>query len=486
MIDIQRKDLLQEGAFIGGQFVAASSQKQFPVYNPYSSAQIASVADCGATEAKSAIDLAYTAFQTWKSYTGTERGRILRKWYDLQRAHEKDLAKILTMEQGKPFREALGEIRYGASFVEWFAEEARRTYGDVIPGHQRDKRIIVLKQPVGVVAAITPWNFPSAMITRKVAPALAAGCTVVIKPSELTPLSALALGVLATEAGLPPGVLNILPTNNAPEIGNVMTSSKLVKKLSFTGSTAVGKLLLKQAADSVKKVSMELGGNAPFIVFNDADLEKAVAGAVASKYTNAGQTCVCSNRLFVQEGIYEAFIEKFTSAVREQTLGDGMTKGVVIGPMIEEKAVASVEALVSDALEKGARITCGGQRHGAPQSLLYEPTVLADASTDMAVFRKEIFGPVAPVFKFDTEEEVIAMANDTEYGLASYFYGKDHSRIWRVAEALEYGMVGINSPSVSTTVAPFGGVKESGMGREGSKYGIEEYLVIKQLMWAVQ
>jgi len=486
MIDIQRKDLLQEGAFIGGQFVAASSQKQFPVYNPYSSAQIASVADCGATEAKSAIDLAYTAFQTWKSYTGTERGRILRKWYDLQRAHEKDLAKILTMEQGKPFREALGEIRYGASFVEWFAEEARRTYGDVIPGHQRDKRIIVLKQPVGVVAAITPWNFPSAMITRKVAPALAAGCTVVIKPSELTPLSALALGVLATEAGLPPGVLNILPTNNAPEIGNVMTSSKLVKKLSFTGSTAVGKLLLKQAADSVKKVSMELGGNAPFIVFNDADLEKAVTGAVASKYTNAGQTCVCSNRLFVQEGIYEAFIEKFTSAVREQTLGDGMTKGVVIGPMIEEKAVASVEALVSDALEKGARITCGGQRHGAPQSLLYEPTVLADASTDMAVFRKEIFGPVAPVFKFDTEEEVIAMANDTEYGLASYFYGKDHSRIWRVAEALEYGMVGINSPSVSTTVAPFGGVKESGMGREGSKYGIEEYLVIKQLMWAVQ
>jgi len=486
MIDIQRKDLLQEGAFIGGQFVAASSQKQFPVYNPYSSAQIASVADCGAKEAKSAIDLAYTAFQTWKSYTGTERGRILRKWYDLQRAHEKDLAKILTMEQGKPFREALGEIRYGASFVEWFAEEARRTYGDVIPGHQRDKRIIVLKQPVGVVAAITPWNFPSAMITRKVAPALAAGCTVVIKPSELTPLSALALGVLATEAGLPPGVLNILPTNNAPEIGNVMTSSKLVKKLSFTGSTAVGKLLLKQAADSVKKVSMELGGNAPFIVFNDADLEKAVAGAVASKYTNAGQTCVCSNRLFVQEGIYEAFIEKFTSAVREQTLGDGMTKGVVIGPMIEEKAVASVEALVSDALEKGARITCGGQRHGAPQSLLYEPTVLADASTDMAVFRKEIFGPVAPVFKFDTEEEVIAMANDTEYGLASYFYGKDHSRIWRVAEALEYGMVGINSPSVSTTVAPFGGVKESGMGREGSKYGIEEYLVIKQLMWAVQ
>jgi len=486
MIDIQRKDLLQEGAFIGGQFVAASSQKQFPVYNPYSSAQIASVADCGATEAKSAIDLAYTAFQTWKSYTGTERGRILRKWYDLQRAHEKDLAKILTMEQGKPFREALGEIRYGASFVEWFAEEARRTYGDVIPGHQRDKRIIVLKQPVGVVAAITPWNFPSAMITRKVAPALAAGCTVVIKPSELTPLSALALGVLATEAGLPPGVLNILPTNNAPEIGNVMTSSKLVKKLSFTGSTAVGKLLLKQAADSVKKVSMELGGNAPFIVFNDADLEKAVAGAVASKYTNAGQTCVCSNRLFVQEGIYEAFIEKFTSAVREQTLGDGMTKGVVIGPMIEEKAVASVEALVSDALEKGARITCGGQRQGVPQSLLYEPTVLADASTDMAVFRKEIFGPVAPVFKFDTEEEVIAMANDTEYGLASYFYGKDHSRIWRVAEALEYGMVGINSPSVSTTVAPFGGVKESGMGREGSKYGIEEYLVIKQLMWAVQ
>ncbi len=483
-MNLKRTDLLQKGAYINGQFVQADSAKTFPVYNPFSGEMIAEVADCNGDDAKVAIDSAAVAFKIWRKFTGTKRGKILRRWYELQIEHAKDLATILTIEQGKPLAESVGEIRYGASFVEWFAEEARRAYGDVIPGHQRDKRIMVIKQPVGVVAAITPWNFPSAMITRKVAPALAAGCTVVIKPSELTPLSALALAVLATEAGIPPGVFNVLPTNDAPSIGNEMTSSRIVRKLSFTGSTAVGKLLLRQCADTVKKVSMELGGNAPFIVFDDADIDKAVEGAIASKFRNAGQTCVCTNRVFVQEGIYDEFIKKFAEAAENQKIGDGLKDGVTIGPMVEEKAVASVQHLVEDAISQGATQLCGGKRHGDKDSLIYLPTVLAHATTEMKVFHTEIFGPVAPVFKFKTEEEVLRLANDTPYGLAAYFYGRDYARLWRVAEGLEYGMVAINGSSVSTTVAPFGGIKESGIGREGSKYGLEEYLEMKQIMWA--
>jgi len=482
-MDLNRSDLFQEKAYINGEFTDAITKNTFPVFNPYSGEKIADVADCGTAETKLAIEKANEALKVWRKYTGTKRGKILRKWYELQKTHASDLAQLLTIEQGKPLKEALGEILYGASFVEWFAEEARRAYGDIIPGHQTDKRIMVLKQPVGVVAAITPWNFPSAMITRKVAPALAAGCTVVIKPSELTPLSANALAVLAQEAGIPPGVFNITPTNDAPSVGNEMTSNPIVRKVSFTGSTAVGKLLLRQCADTVKKVSMELGGNAPFIVFDDADIDKAVEGAMGSKYRNAGQTCVCSNRIFVQAGVYDAFVEKFTVATQAQKTGNGLEEGVSIGPMIEEKAVASVEVLVKDAVEKGAEILCGGKRLGGQDSLIYEPTVLGNASREMNVFSNEIFGPVAPVYKFETEEEVIELANDTPFGLASYFYGRDYARLWRVAEALEYGMVGINSPIISTTVAPFGGIKESGNGREGSKYGMEEYLEKKYVLW---
>ena len=477
--------LLQQKAYINGQFVNALNDKTFAVYNPFNGDKIAEVADCGIKDTQIAIEKAAEAFQSWRQLTGTERGGILRKWYELQLEHLDDLATILTIEQGKPLAEAKGEIRYGASFVEWFAEEARRVYGDTIPGHQRDKRIITIKQPIGVVAAITPWNFPNAMITRKVAPALAAGCTVVIKPAELTPLSAIALAVLAEEAGIPPGVFNIITTQSPKEVGGELTANPTVKKLSFTGSTAVGKILLKQCADTVKKVSMELGGNAPFIVFDDADLEAAVAGAIASKYRNAGQTCVCSNRIFVQEGIYQAFTEKFTAAVKEQAIGNGLDKGVVIGPMIEEKAIQSVETVVADALAKGANLLLGGQRHGTATSLIYEPTVLTNVDKEMQVFKQEIFGPVAPIFQFKTETEVLALANDTPYGLAAYFYGRDYARIWRVAEALEYGMVGINTGMISTTVAPFGGVKESGFGREGSKYGIDEYLEMKYLCWGL-
>lgn len=480
---LNRPDLLKKQAFINGEFVDADSSQSFKVYNPYSGELLAEVADCGKADTIKAIEAAKEAQKIWRGYTGTKRGKILRKWYELQLKNLDDLAQILTIEQGKPLNEAKGELKYGASFVEWFAEEARRAYGDMIPGHQRDKRIMVLKQPVGVVAAITPWNFPSAMITRKVSPALAAGCTVVIKPSELTPLSALALAVLAEEAGIPKGVLNIVTTNKAPEVGSEMTSNPIVRKLSFTGSTAVGKLLLKQCADTVKKVTMELGGNAPFIVFDDADIDDAVKGALGSKFRNAGQTCVCTNRVFVQAGIYDAFIKKFTKATAEQKVGNGLEQGVSIGPMIEEKAVVSVEALVADAKSKGGRILTGGRRHGEEHPLLYEPTVIGDANPEMDVFKNEIFGPIAPVYKFETEDEVLKMANDTPYGLAAYFYGRDYARLWRVAEALEYGMVGINSPILSTTVAPFGGIKESGHGREGSKYGMDDYLVKKYVLW---
>ena len=482
-MELKNPALFQTQAYINGAFVGADASNTFAVTNPYDGAHIADVADCGPPETEAAIQAASQAFQVWKGFSAGKRARILKKWYELQLANVDDLARILTIEQGKPLAEAKGEIRYGASFVEWFAEEARRVYGDTIPGHQSDKRIVVIKQPVGVVAAITPWNFPSAMITRKVAPALAAGCTVVIKPAELTPLSALALAQLAHEAGFPPGVINIVTSDQAKAVGETMTSSPLVRKVSFTGSTRVGKILLKQCADSVKKVSMELGGNAPFIVFDDADLEEAVAGAVAAKYRNAGQTCVCANRIFAQAGIYDAFTEKFAEAVKAQKIGNGLEEHVVIGPMIEEKAIQSVEAIVADALGKGAKLLLGGNRHGDRESLIYEPTVLTQVTPEMAVFKQEIFGPVAPVFKFDTEEEVIAMANDTPYGLASYFYGRDYARIWRVAEALEYGMVGINTGMISTTVAPFGGIKESGFGREGSKYGMDDYLETKYMCW---
>lgn len=479
--------LFEQRAYINGAFVDADRQTTFPVFNPYTREEIAKVADCGSEETSRAIAKADEAFKSWKQLTGTERGNLLRRWYELQMEHIDDLATILTIEQGKPFEEAKGEIRYGASFVEWFAEEARRVYGDTIPGHERDKRIIVLKQPVGVVAAITPWNFPNAMITRKVAPALAAGCTVVVKPPQLTPLSALALAVLAEQAGFPPGILNIIPSSDSRMVGGELTANPLVRKLSFTGSTAVGKILVKQCADTVKKVSMELGGNAPFIVFDDADIDSAVEGAITSKYRNAGQTCVCSNRIFVQKSVYQEFTEKFIKAARAQKIGDGMEKDVVIGPLIEEKAIQFVEEVVNDAVSKGADVLSGGKRHGdSADTLLYEPTVLTKVNNSMRVYSEEIFGPVAPVFEFETEEEVIVLANDTPFGLASYFYGRDHSRIWRVAEALEYGIVGINTGIISTTVAPFGGIKESGFGREGSKYGMDEYLEMKYLCWALK
>lgn len=483
---LKNPTLLRQEAFINGQFVAASRGGRYPVYNPYDQTEIATVADCGVEETQAAIAAAANAFTDWGQRSATERSTILKRWYALLLENLDDLATILTMEQGKPLQEARGEIRYGASYVEWFAEEARRAYGDTIPGQDRDKRIIVLKQPVGVVGAITPWNFPNAMIARKVAPALAAGCTVVVKPSELTPLSALALAELAHQAGFPPGSLNIVTTTNAKAIGEELTSNPIVKKISFTGSTEVGKLLMKQSSGTIKKVTMELGGNAPFIVFDDADLDAAVQGAIASKFRNAGQTCVCTNRIFVQEGIYEEFLEKFTAATLDQKIGDGMQEDVSIGPLIEEKAIQFVEDIVADATEKGGRLLTGGKRQGNKKgTLLYEPTVLADMGSEMKAYTAEIFGPVAPVFKFKSEAAAITMANDTPFGLAAYFYGKDHARIWRVAEALEYGMVGINTGLLSTPVAPFGGIKESGIGREGSKYGMEDYLNIKYLCWKI-
>ena len=482
MIKLTNSTLLKSQCYINGAWTSASSGEEIPVHNPFNKNLVGTVPDMSKEACVAAIEAAHAGFQVWKNYTASERGQILRKWYDLQMENVEDLAKLLTTEQGKPLAEAKGEIRYGASFVEWFAEEARRVYGDVIPGHGRDKRITVIKQPIGVVAAITPWNFPNAMITRKVAPALAAGCTVVIKPSELTPLSALALAELGEQAGFPKGVLNIITTSDAPAFGKVMTSHPKVKKVSFTGSTRVGKILLKQSADSVKKVSLELGGNAPFIVFNDADLDAAVEGAIACKFRNAGQTCVCANRIFAQEGIYDQFVAKLSQAVQQLELGNGLQEGVNIGPLIEPKALAFVEEVVADAQHKGATIVTGG-KVSTSNDLIYEPTIITHPTKEMKVFREEIFGPVAPVFKFKTEEEVIALANDTQYGLASYFYGRDYARIWRVAEALEYGMVGINTGMISTTVAPFGGVKESGFGREGSKYGMDDFVNIKYMCW---
>lgn len=474
--------LLKNKAFINGEWIDSKSGKTFEVRNPFNGEVIGQVADCGQEETKIAIEKAEVAFESWKKTSASERADLLKKWYQLQIEYVEELGRTLTLEQGKPLQEAIGEIKYGASFVEWFAEETRRNYGDVIPGNKRDNRILTIKQPIGVVAAITPWNFPNAMITRKVAPAIAAGCTVVIKPPKLTPFSALALAALAEEAGFPPGVINVVPGSSASAIGNELCSNSMVKKLSFTGSTPVGKILLKQCADTVKKVSMELGGNAPFIVFDDADIDAAVEGAIVSKYRNAGQTCVCTNRIFVQESVYDTFVKKFTKAVQLQKIGNGLEEGVTIGPLVEEKAIQFVESVVNDAKCKGAMVVSGGQRlNNSADSLIYEPTILTNVDKNMDVYKEEIFGPVAPVFKFKTEDEVIGYANDTPFGLASYFYGKDYARIWRVAEALEYGMVGINTGMISTAVAPFGGIKESGFGREGSKYGMDDYLEIKYL-----
>jgi len=477
---LKNKKLLKTGAYINGEWVDAISGNTFNVHNPFDNSIITKVSDCTSKETKIAIEAAEVAFKKWKKYSADERSRLLKRWYDLQIENIDDLATILTYEQGKPFEESIGEIKYGASFVEWFAEEARRIYGDVIPGHQQNKRIIVLKQPIGVVAAITPWNFPNSMITRKVAPALAAGCTVVLKPANLTPLSANALVVLAEEAGIPKGVINVIHSSNASDIGKELTSNPIVKKLSFTGSTEVGKLLMAQCAPTLKKLSLELGGNAPFIVFKDADIDKAVQGAIDSKFRNAGQTCVCTNRLFVQSDIYDEFNIKFKKELTKLKLGNGMNIGVNIGPLINDKAINFVDDMVNDAVNKGANIVSGGNKF-EECCTIFEPTILSEVSTDMRVFKEEIFGPIAPVFKFETEEEVIELANDTPFGLASYFYGNNNSQIWRVAEALEYGIVGINTGLISTAVAPFGGIKESGNGREGSKYGIEDYLEIKYL-----
>ncbi len=481
-MEIQRPELVRERAYINGVWTPADTGRTFGVFNPYDGAQIATVPDMGAADATRAVEAAHQAFLSWRACTAGERAAMLRRWAKLQLEYQDDLALLLTLEQGKPLAEARGEVRYGASFIEWFAEEGRRVYGDVIPGHTRDKRIVTLKQPVGVTAAITPWNFPNAMIGRKVGPALAAGCTMVVKPAEDTPLSALALAHLAEEAGLPPGVFNVVTTRDPADVGRVLTQHPLVRKLSFTGSTQVGKMLMEQCAGTVKKVSLELGGNAPFIVFDDADLDAAVEGAIASKYRNAGQTCVCANRLYAQAPVYDAFVERLAEAVSSLKLGSGIAQGTTIGPLINEAAFEKVETLVSDAVAHGATARVGGERADVDASgHFFQPTVLRDVSPDMAISKDEIFGPVAPVYRFDTDEEVIAMANDTPYGLASYFYGRDIHRVWRVAEALEYGMVGINTGMISTPVAPFGGVKESGIGREGSRYGIDEYVEIKYL-----
>jgi succinate-semialdehyde dehydrogenase/glutarate-semialdehyde dehydrogenase len=484
-LQLKEMSLLKAKGYIDGKWVDADAGGRFAVTNPASGATIIEVADMGAAETRRAIEAANKALPGWRSTTAKERAAILRRWFDLILANTEDLAQLMTAEQGKPLAESRGEVAYGASFIEWFAEEGKRAYGDVIPSPQNDRRIFALKQGIGVCAAITPWNFPIAMITRKCAPAFAAGCTVVAKPAEATPLSALALAELAEQAGFPPGVFNIVvgDADKSPEIGVEMCTSPIVRKVSFTGSTEVGRILLRQSADTIKKLSLELGGNAPFIVFDDADLDAAVEGAIASKYRNAGQTCVCANRLIVQDGVYDAFAEKLAAKVAQFQVGPGTEPGVVVGPLIEEAAVAKVEQHIADALSKGATVVTGGKRH-ALGGLFFEPTVLAGVTPAMLVAREETFGPVAPLFRFKTEDEAIAMANDTEFGLASYFYSRDVGRVFRVAEALESGMVCVNSGILSNEVAPFGGVKQSGLGREGSKYGLDEYMEIKYLCLA--
>jgi len=484
---MQLKDmsLLKCQGFIDGRWVDADSGAVFAVTDPANGAKIVEVADMGAAETRRAIDAAARALPAWRAKTAKERGAVLRRWFELVIAHADDLALLMTTEQGKPLAEARGEVVYGASFLEWFAEEGKRAYGDVIPTVAPDRRLLVIKQPIGVCAAITPWNFPIAMITRKVGPALAAGCTMVAKPAEATPLSALALAELAHRAGVPPGVFNVVTADagHAPEIGLELCTSPIVRKVSFTGSTEVGRILLRQSADTVKKLSLELGGNAPFIVFDDADIDAAVEGALASKYRNAGQTCVCANRFYVQAGVYDAFAAKLAAKVGQFKVGAGIEPGVTIGPLIEAAAIAKVEEHIADATAKGATVALGGKRH-ALGGLFFEPTVLTGVTADMKVAREETFGPVAPLFRFETEADAIAMANDTEFGLAAYFYSRDIGRVFRVAEALESGMVCANSGLLSNEVAPFGGVKQSGLGREGSKYGIDEYMEIKYLCLA--
>ena len=478
MINLSDKSLLQTRAYVNGKWVAGTDT--FEVTNPATGDVIASVTDLNVRDVAQAIDAASEAKKAWAARTGKERAGFLRKWFDLMVANADDLAIILTAEMGKPIAEAKGEVLYGASFVEWFGEEAKRIYGDTIPGHQHDKRIVVIKQPIGVVGSITPWNFPNAMIARKVAPALAAGCTFVARPAELTPLSALAMAVLAERAGIPAGVFNVVPSSDAAAIGKELCENPKVSKITFTGSTRVGKILLKQCAEGIKKVSLELGGNAPFIVFDDADIEAAVEGAMIAKYRNGGQTCVCANRIYVQAGIYDEFAKRLKDAVGKLAVGNGFDTSSTTGPLINEAAVNKVQNHIEDALTKGAKIIAGGERHALGHTF-FEPTIMTDVTTDMIVAREETFGPLAPLFKFETEEEVIGLANDSEFGLAAYFFARDIARVWRVAEQLETGMVGINTGLISTEVAPFGGVKQSGLGREGSKYGIEDFLEIKYL-----
>ena len=477
---LKDSSLFRQQAFIDGAWCDADTRASFAVTNPATGAVLGAVPDLGIAETRRAITAAERALPGWKTRTAKERAQILRRWADLMMANQEDLAQLMTAEQGKPLAEARGEIGYAASFIEWFAEEGRRIYGDVIPSHGADKRILVLKQPIGVTAAITPWNFPAAMITRKAGAALAAGCTMIIKPAELTPYSALAMAELAARAGVPAGVLNIVTTSDAPAVGRELTDNPSVRKITFTGSTEVGKILLRQAAGQVLKCSMELGGNAPFIVFADADLDLAVKGALAAKYRNAGQTCVCANRILVQEEIADAFGAKLAAAAAALKVGEGTGDGVQIGPLIEDAAIEKVERHVADAIAGGAKVLTGGKRH-ALGGTFYEPTVLSGVTDEMLIFREETFGPVAPLITFKTEEEAIRMANDTEFGLAAYFYSRDIGRVFRVGEALEYGIVGINEGIISTAEAPFGGVKQSGLGREGSKYGIEDFLEMKYM-----
>jgi succinate-semialdehyde dehydrogenase / glutarate-semialdehyde dehydrogenase len=478
-VTLTDEKLFRQACYIDGAWVTARSNATINVDNPATGEVVGTVPKLGAAETREAIEAADRALPAWRRKTAKERATALRTWFDLMIEHQDDLAKLMTVEQGKPLSESKGEVAYAAAFLEWFGEEAKRVYGDSIPGHQADKRILAIKQPIGVVACITPWNFPLAMITRKAGPAIAAGCTVVLKPASQTPFSALALAELAERAGIPKGVFNVV-TGSAGDIGSELTSNPIVKKLSFTGSTEVGKLLMAQCAQTVKKVSLELGGNAPFIVFDDADLDAAVEGAMASKYRNTGQTCVCVNRIYVQDSVYDAFAQKLTAAVEKLNPANGLETGATQGPLIDDKAVLKVEEHITDATSKGAKIVAGGKRH-AKGGRFFEPTVLTGVTASMMVAKEETFGPVAPLFRFQTEDEAIAQANDTEFGLAAYFYGRDVARVFRVAEALESGMVGINTGLISTEVAPFGGVKESGLGREGSKYGIEEYLEIKYL-----
>lgn len=471
---------LRDAGYINGSWTAGGATKTFDVLNPATGEVLASLPDMGAAETREAIDAAYAAQPAWAARPAKERAGILRKWHDLMVAHADELAAILTAEMGKPFPEARGEILYAAAYVEWYAEEAKRIYGETIPAPSSDKRMIVIKQPVGVVGTITPWNFPAAMITRKIAPALAVGCAVVSKPAEQTPLSALALAVLAEQAGIPAGVFNVIVGKDGPAIGKELCGNDKVRKISFTGSTEVGRILMRQCADQIKKISLELGGNAPFIVFDDADLDAAVEGALASKYRNAGQTCVCANRLYVQSGVYDAFAAKLAAKVETMAVGDGFKAGVTIGPLIDEQGLSKVESHVADAVSRGARILTGGKRvEGA--GTFFTPTVLTGVTREMKVAREETFGPVAPLFRFDTVEDVIAQANDTEFGLAAYFFAGDLKKVWRVAEALEYGMVGINTGLMSTETAPFGGIKQSGLGREGSRHGADDYLEMKYL-----